>query len=256
MNTMQNTKQHSSDYNLLVAHKSGDPLPRLNFNLKEWELAELTTKHRALYSDCVVNQLNIYFPLEISDSLNNEVEIPTFYANKVHYYKVSLEEVLNPGTIIYNYNRFIKQFYNTELGEICRKLNDCTEVVLLAHSVSYMLKVTKDAYNLLIKLFENESLFTELYKNSCDEVIYRELDQVFDLWETGLCNVINHVKDDKVGEELDIMVSKYCSGEEYFKNNQGFLRHYDTQHINLPECIEACKVRLELIDLLEEDLND
>lgn len=255
MNTTQNTKQHSSDFKLITEHEKGAKLPILKFNLEEWEIANLETSHKRVYEKCVLNQLNIRFTFNIGYRLGNtSVSIPTFSDTK-RKYQASLDELLNPYTIIPNYHEFVDQFYATHFGKISYRLNGFKNYIKDADNVIDVIREVEEAYVFLIKLFKEEQVFTELHNHKHSYSMYLRVEQIFSLWETGLCFIIDRIRNVVIKNELEKLIAKHCPEGEYFKDNEGFLKHYGSEKINLEACIEACEVRLELINLIKEDLN-
>lgn len=249
-------KQHSSDYELLVAHKDSSPLPMLKFNLEEWEIRESNKLQINKYERCVTNQLNIEFDMNRSLALGStRVEIPTVYEG-VQMYEASLKECLVPHTIINNYHEFHKQFDHTAFGKHSFNLKGYKREIETAQCLVDVLMSAEAAYKQLIRMFSDNKIFNELYDHKHSKSMYHKMEYILAIWNTGLCYVVNEAHNSSITAEFEKLVSKYCSNHEYFKDNKGFMPHYSQQGIDLPRCIEACEVRLELIDLLKTDLEN
>lgn len=247
---------HSSDYELLIAHEDANPLPILKFNLKVWEISDLSNPQLILYQRCVTHQLNIRINVIRCSVLGStKVEIPTFDKG-VQIYDASLKEMLAPHTIISNYHKFLKQFDATEFGRYMPNFTRYKHEIENAQCLVDVLMTAESVYKCLMQMFNNKEMFDELYNHEHYRSMYYAAEIMFGLWDTGLCYVVNDVRNVDIQVEFKELLSNHCSENEYFKDNEGFMSHYSPQGIDLPRCIEACEVRLELINLLKTDLEN
>lgn len=249
-------KTHSSDFKCLQQNRYG---VRLKFNLHEWEVEEMTENMCRKYLNCVQDQLGI--SINTVGTLKSEdvwcLPRSSDILDMSVTYTPTTREILRPLELIGNYEIFYKYIYRSRVNNYITKV-----VSLMVHGDNttdkWFLLNAKASYECLVRMFENESLFQDIQNHKQAENINLWIGRSLNMFSTGLCNTVSKVKMNyAVKESVRKHINKYCDLGTYYKSVNGFDVHIDLKTgFDLPECIESCKARLELIDLMLNDLKE
>ena len=251
-------KKHSSDFKALQESPQNTVL---KFNLEEWELEHMTPRMCSKYLFLLGAQLGMDM-----GHCTSIVDYPTYCTpnrgvllDKPLMYAPSTRELIRPLELLTNYQKFYTELRKhpiTHYTSICTNL--MSESFSEKTSEKYILTEIWHVYDVLLDLFKDEDFFTKLQKHKQAVAISKWFSRSIYSYAYGLCSVVEDLPISKEIEEVLLdHISKYCEKNQYFNDVDGFdLAENIAKGINFEICIKACEARLELIDLMLNDLKE